>query len=44
MPRFKFKLLGLIEIVSTRELPTPFVYALSIVLVAMAIKIVLWSL
>ena len=31
-----------IEIISNGELPTPLVYALSVVLVAIAIKIVLW--
>jgi hypothetical protein len=42
-PEFKFSLLqGLIEIVSNRELPAPIVYGLAIILLAIAIKIVLW--
>jgi hypothetical protein len=39
MSQFKFSILGIVEIVSKGGLPTPIVYALSIVLVAIAIRI-----
>jgi hypothetical protein len=44
MSQIKIKFLkGLVEFVSIGELPTPLVYALAFLLVAVGIRIVLWA-
>jgi hypothetical protein len=42
MSQFKLSLFNIVEIVSNGELPTPLVYALSAILIAVAIRIAFW--